>query len=139
MRLISSWSNRTTRVALLAIFLASLAGALFIGVADNPPGIVLLYVASAAFILTFVHTWRDSKRFVILLIASLVGLIVFAVLHNVFYGLADATADNGLLHHLMTALSVLFFLLAILVCPPGILIGGIGTALLYRRRQGSPH
>jgi hypothetical protein len=105
--------------------------ALVVGIADNALGIALLYGAALAGILAFVHHWPGVRRFVLLAVASVVGLPVFAVLHNVFYALSKSTADIALLSQALKVLDAVSFLVALIVCPAGILVGVVGAVLAY--------
>ena len=125
-----STSTKDCRKATLlwiAICCVCLIGAFIVGISDNLPGLTLCYIASVSIILAFVHSWRRIKYFSILSVASLVGFFVFAVLHNVFYALGQMVADINILRQLLDFLHALFFLIAILVCPAGFLVGIFGS------------
>jgi len=132
---------RRLTLALLAVGCAFLAAGLVIGIGDNPPGLVLVYLAVSAWIVAFAHRWRRVKSFLILLTASLVGFPLSVVLHNVFYALAEVASDVVGLSQALGFLEVVFFLVALLVCPPGVLIGAVGSAVLalsrFRRERVS--
>ena len=117
-------------LALIAAGCALLAAGLITGINDNPPGIALVYLAVSAWIAALVHRWRRVKSFLILLIVSLVGFFLFAVLHNLFYALAQMASDLVGLVQVLQFLHVVFFLIALLVCPPGVLIGAVGSVVL---------
>ena len=138
LQLKSTKSSRKASFILLAICCVSLVAAFLIGIDDNPPGLLLCLIAAAAFFLAFVHTWRKAKYFLILSGASLIGIFFFAVLHNVFYGLGQMAADIIVLKHLLGFLDAGSFLVAILVCPAGCLIGVVGSVLMYFRQRKSP-
>jgi hypothetical protein len=123
--------SRKVTLVLVALCCVSLIVAFFIGISDNPPGLLLCYVAVTALILAFVHTWRQVKRFLILLGASLIGFPLFVILHNLFYGLGQVAADVIVLGSLLEFLHAVFFLVAIMVCPPGVLIGAVGSVVTY--------
>ncbi|HSR35009.1 MAG TPA: hypothetical protein VLY63_30950 [Anaerolineae bacterium] len=125
---------RRLTLALLAVGCAFLVAALVIGIGDNPPGLVLAYLAVSAWIVAFAHRWRKVKSFLILLAASLVGFPLSVVLHNVFYALAEVASDVVGLSQAMGFLEVVFFLIAVLVCPPGVLIGAVGSVVLALSR-----
>ena len=125
----STKSNRRVTLLWCVICCGSLIAAFIVGVSGNPPGLVLCYVATISIILAFVHSWRRTKYFFILLCASLVGFVVFVVLHNVFYGLARMAADIIVLGRLLEFFHAVFFLIAILVCPTGFLIGVVGSVV----------
>jgi len=125
---------RWSTLALLAVGCAFLVAGFIVGINDNPPGIVLVYLAVSAWIVALVHGWRRVKRFLILLVASLVGFFLFAVLHNLFYALAELASDVVVLVQVLQFLHVVFFLIALLVCPPGVLIGAVGSVVLALSR-----
>jgi hypothetical protein len=129
---------RRVTLALLAVGSVFLAAGLVLGIGDNPPGLVLVYLAVTVWMVAGVHRWRSVKRFLLLLAASLVGFPLFVVLHNLFYALAEVTSDVVALSQGMGFLEVLFFLVALFVCPPGVLIGAVGSVVLAlsRRRRG---
>jgi hypothetical protein len=133
--------RRWTTLLFLAIGALALVAALLVGINDNPPGLILIYTAVTAFLLAWVHPWRSVKRFLILLGASLLGFPVAAVLHNLFYALAELAAEFVGLAQVLGFLDGVFFLIGVLVCPPGILVGAVGaaaTAILRARRKDEP-
>ena len=137
-RLSELYSNRTKReitFILLAISIISLIAAFIIGIADNPPGILLLYLGIIVLILAFVHHWREKKKFKILLIISILGIPIFAVLHNLFHGLGKMLADSTILQNLLGILNGTSFILALIICPVGLLIGILGLVLAERMKS----
>ena len=125
---------RCSTLALIAVGCAFLAAGLVIGIGDNPPGLVLVYLAVSTWIAAFAHRWRRVKSFLILLVASLIGFPLSAVLHNVFYALAEVASDVVGLTQVLVFLEVVFFLIALFVCPPGVLIGAVGSVVLALSR-----
>ena len=124
------------------VFLAACAvfaiAASVVGISDNPPGILLAFLAAISFVLVFVHPWRTTKQYKFLFYASGLGFILFAILHNAFDAFAEMSASVGALHALLEGLSVAAFLLAILLCPPALLVGAVGSVVMFiwnRRRQ----
>ena len=137
LKLLDNRSNRKLMFVFLAISFISLVIAFIIGISDNPPGIALTYIAVSTLILVFVHRWREVKKFVILLIASVIGFPIFVILHNLFYALAVLSSDISVLYQLLEFLHALFFIIAIILCPPGIVIGGIGSIVIHFKRKRS--
>jgi hypothetical protein len=105
-----------------------------IGIDDNPPGILLAFLAFTAFVLAFVHPWRTSRQFVGLLIASVMGLFVFGALFIMCDVLSSKFEGAGLIHDLLSAGGTLF-LIATLVCPSGFLVGAIGAVVMAIRNR----
>jgi hypothetical protein len=125
----SSRSRRATLV-LIAVGGACLALALILGIADNPPGLALVYLAVTSWIVALAHRWRRLKSFLILLVASLVVFPLTVILHNLFYALRQMAGDVVLLAPVLGFLEGAFFLIAVLVCPPGAVVGAAGSVVL---------
>jgi hypothetical protein len=109
----------------LVLSAISMIAAMIVSISDNLPGIVLSFISSILFVFAFTHNWKQAKLYVILLISSVFGFVIFAVLHNVFEFIGKGT--------FWEAIGGFFFLLAIFLCPAGIIIGGIGSLIkLYK-------
>ncbi len=93
---------------LAGVFCALVISAIVVGVSDNIPGIVLCYLATVVLVMAPIRSWRKTKRFLILLGASVGGFFVFVLLHNAFYALTIVTSHIAALSHLMEALHVTF-------------------------------
>ena len=127
------------RTALVAIGCVALAGTLLVGTSDNPPGIALLYGGLICLILAAVCRWRRPRSFLLLFALSALGFVVFAVLHNLFYAIGAGTTIPWV-QSLMEGLHVGAFLIAVLLCPAGILVGLVGwIATLIRTRRTAHH
>jgi len=99
-------------------------------------GIILVILGSILIGLTLVQKVEGKlKKFLILTGASAAGFFVFALLHNIFYGLEQVTGHITILSYLMKALEVIFFLIAIFVCPISFLIGVIGTIVMFNKKR----
>ena len=123
---------------LAGIFCALVVSAIVVGVSDNIPGIVLCYVATIVLVVASTRTWRKTKRFLILMVASVVGFFIFVFLHNAFYALAMLTNHIAALTYLMEAFHIVFFIIAVLLCPAAFLVGAVGSivcVIIERRRQ----
>jgi len=66
------------------------------------------------------------------------GFVVFAILHNVFDAVATLAASVRAVHGLLEGLSVAAFLLAILICPPAMLVGAVGWVIMLIREHRRP-
>jgi hypothetical protein len=117
--------NRRLRITLILLFIGCLliAVAAIIGIPDNLPGILLCYAGVASVIYAFIHHWKENKRFVKLLVASIIGFIVFAILHNVLESTGLEIIGAG------------FFLITIFVCPVTFLIGLVGILTTGGRKK----
>jgi hypothetical protein len=129
--------NRKRTFLFLAACCIFSVGAALVTVSDNPPGIALALLAAAAFILAFVHPWRTARQYGIFFLVSVAGFVLFAILHNVLDAVATLAASVRVVHSLLEGLSVAAFLLAILICPPAMLVGAVGwVIMLIRFRRG---
>ena len=119
------------------------AVALILGVADNPPGIILMYLSLTCLAGALVWDLASARSYWITFLISLAAFPVGVVLHNVFYGLAELAANLPLLKALMEAFHVFFFLIAVMAVGPttmAALIGGVisswrGMSRLTRKNR----
>jgi hypothetical protein len=133
-------SRLGVRSTLVALGSLATAGALLVGISDNPPGIALLYGGMVCLVLAAVCRWQRPKSFLLLLAFSALGFVVFAILHNLLYALGEMTA-LAWLKALLGALHATAFLIALLLCPVGVLVGLVGwvAAVFRSRREPGPH
>ena len=125
---------------LAGIFCALVISAVVVGVSDNIPGIVLCYLAAVVAAVAVIRTWRKTKRFLILVVASVIGFFVFVFLHNAFYALTMLTKHIAALSHVMEAFNVAFFIIAVFLCPATFLVGVVGSivcAIMERRKRAA--
>ena len=76
------------------------------------------------------------KWFLILTGASAGGFFIFVFLHNAFYALNMITSHIIMLNYLTEILHVAFFIIAVLICPLGFLIGLLGSIVLFINKKG---
>ena len=134
---LSTPQNRSRAFILFAVCGVLAIAAIAVGIDDNPPGVLLAYLSATAFVLAFVHPWRTSKQFRRLIYASILGFVVFGILSNVFEGIASNLAGSGLVNSLLNGAGAACFLVAALLCPPGLLVGAVGAVILYFRERHS--
>jgi hypothetical protein len=77
------------------------------------------------------------KTFFLLTAASAAGVFVFILLHNGFYALATVADQIPLLVPVLEFLHAAFFIVALIVCPLGFLVGAIGNIVLRIRQARS--
>ena len=123
---------------LAGIFCTLVISAIVIGVNDNIPGIVLCYLATIVLVIAPILSWRKTRSFLILLVASVIGFFFFVFLHNAFYALTMLTSHIAVLSRLMEVLHVTSFVIAVFLCPGTFLVGAVGStvcAIMGRRKQ----
>jgi hypothetical protein len=109
------------------------AAALLVGVADNPPGVALLFCAGFTLVLAVVHRWRSSKKFGFLFLGAVLGFFIMVVVHNFAEVGADQVSHIPVLFFFLSAVSVIGFLAAIFICPVASLVGAIGWVAMLGR------
>ena len=140
MNALSTHHNRMLSVVFLVVCCISAIAAGVIGIDDNAPGILCAFIAAVALILAFVHPWRSAKQYSLLLLGAVFCFVIFAVLHNVFHGVAGNMENTPVIPVLLEGLGVAAFLLALLVCPPAVLVGLVGSvAMFVRNHHQSKH
>ena len=128
--------NKTNgRITILLLLLAVLftVAALVVGVNDNMPAIVVLFIGIMLLVTAFVHIWKRIKSYLMLALIAAIGIPVFVVLHNVFYGLGELAAGNLWLAGIAGFFDVFSFLIATLVCPSCVVVGLLGALILFIR------
>ena len=81
---------------------------------------------------------RMLKKFLILTGVFTAGFFVSVFLHNFFYGLAVITGHITILSYLMEVLHVIFFIIAIFVCPLGFLVSAVGSIIMLIKNKNRP-
>ena len=114
----------------LAVIAASM------GVDDNPPGILLAFLAANAFILAFVHPWRTARKFLFFLLASAIGFILFVGVNIILDTAAQDPTTAGPIRNLIESptanvINVSLFML----CPAALVIGILGSVIMYIRNR----
>ncbi|MBM3151826.1 MAG: hypothetical protein FJZ96_06425 [Chloroflexi bacterium] len=130
--------NRIKTLILLAICGLSAIASVVVGIDDNPPGILLALLAATAFVLAFAHPWRTTRLFIFLLLASVLGFVLFTILSiasdSVTHNPATSDALQNLIESPVTdALNVTF----IMVCLASFIVGAVGSVAMFihnRRR-----
>lgn len=74
------------------------------------------------------------KKFLLLTGISSSGFFISILLHNFLYGLGKITEHITLLPRLLGVLHVIFFIMAIFVCPIGFLVGIVGSLLFINKK-----
>jgi len=132
--------------ALVGIFILILSQFFVPAVRDLFKGPLLFLVSFAVFsllgaVLIFL-TLKEKikgklKKFLILTGASAVGVFISVLLHNLIYGLFVAVFGADFWDKIGLGDEPLFFLLAIIVCPIGFLVGVVGSIIFFLKRNHS--
>ncbi len=126
-------SRKSTAFFLIATGILTLA-ALVVGVSDNPPGIALLYSAGLMSVLAIAHRWRQPRRFGILFLGAIVSFFIMAMLHNFAEVGADRISHLPGLAVVLSGISVIGFVAAVIVCPMAGAVGAVGMVATAGRQ-----
>jgi len=121
----STRPNFRRRLPLLACAVVLLAAAMLVGIADNPPGLLLAFASSIVVVLALTMDWHHPRKHFYLFVGSFLAFAVTAVLHNVFEA-AASVAGVPWLKAAGGAIGATFFLIAIFLCPAGMVVGAVG-------------
>jgi len=129
---LSTPHNRIKTFILLVICGLLAIAATVVGIDDNPPGILLAFLAATAFVLAFVHPWRTARKFMLLLLASVLGFVLFVILNIIFDSVAQDPATSGALKNLiespaMNALNLIIVMLS----PAAFIVGAVGSVAMF--------
>jgi uncharacterized membrane protein (UPF0136 family) len=136
---LSTQPNRIRTFTLLVISGLLAIDAAVVGIDENPPGILLAYLAATAFVLAFAHPWRTARKFMFLLLASVLSIVLFIILNIISDSVTQDPATSGALKDLMQspamdALSVIFAML----CPAAFIVGAVGSVVMFIRNRRQP-
>jgi uncharacterized membrane protein len=132
---LSTPHNRIKTFILLVICGLSAIAATAVGIDDNPPGVLLAYLAATAFVLAFVHPWRTARKFIFLLLASLLGVVLFIILDIV----AQYPATTGALQNLLQSPAMdAFNIIFAMICSAAFIIGALGSVVMFIRNRRQP-
>ena len=136
-QLFSRFKPRGSTLGFLgATALLTLAASL-VGISDNPPGILLLYGAGICLVLAMAHRWRSPTKFGYLLGGSVVGFFIMVVIHNFAEVGAEQIAHLPAIALFLSAISVVGFITAVILCPAAVAVGLIGFSTSLARKRGA--
>ena len=97
----------------------------------------LLFFTGVGLIITTTKEKITGKRKLYLLLSgfSSAGFFLFGVLHNLFYALSTITENSVILNKTINFFGAGFFLVAVIVCPIGLIMGIVGTLILLKKSQ----
>ena len=113
--------------------------AVIVGIDDNPPGILLAFLAATAFVLAFVHPWRTVRQFMFLLLASVFGFALFVILNIILDTVAQDPANTGTLQDLLQSPAIeALNLISAMICPAAFIVGAVGSVAMFIRSRRRP-
>ena len=100
-----------------------------------PMAILFLMGVLLVFLVRKEEVTGKLKGYLLLTGGGGAGFFLGSVLHNLFYALAIVSADIAGLKIIFEILHGTFFLIAVIACPLGFLVGMIGSACLLRSKK----
>ena len=100
-------------------------------------GVLAFIFCVLGFTLIFLARKEKGKQKLFLLITgiSAAGFLVSVILHNFLYALAILAENIAILHYTFEFLHTAFFIVGIIGCPIGFLVGVIGFLVLHFHKK----
>ena len=131
--------NRKMMLILLAICGLLAIAAVVVGIDDNLPGILLAFLAATAFVLAFVHPWRTAKKFMFLLLTSVLGFVLYIILNIILDSVTHNPATTVALQNLIQSpVANALSLIVAMVCPAAFIVGAVGSVTVFIRSRRRP-
>jgi len=131
--------NKKMTLILLAICGLLAIAAVIVGIDDNPPGILLAFLSATAFVLAFVHPWRTARKFMFLLLVSVLGFVLFIILNIILDIAAQGPATSSALQDLLQSPAIdASNLIIIMISPAAIIVGAVGSVVMFIRNRRQP-
>ncbi len=136
-------NHRKTTVTFWLLFIVGIFLILqFFVFSDLISGPIFLLPIAIFFILGGLLTYFTFKEkikgklkiFYLLTGISALGFFGCTILHNFFYALGVLSENIPVLPYLMEVLHAVFFIIGIIVCPLGFLVGLIGSLVLINKK-----
>ncbi len=115
------------------VFVVLVIAVIFIGL-DNVPGIILGFLAPLLLGFMLTRGWRKIRSFLILFAVCLVGIMFLSFFHEFVFGLVMMSGEISAWQK--PALDVFHMVISLVVafaCPVGMLIGLVGSLVLFVR------
>jgi hypothetical protein len=135
MKMISAFStphNRHIMFILLAICGLLAIAASIVGIDDNLPGILLAFLAATAFVLAFVHHWRTARKFISILLASILGFVLFIILNIILDTIAQNPGTTSAFQNLLNSPAInAFSITIVMICSAAFIVGVVGSVAMF--------
>jgi len=128
--------NRIKTLILLVVCGLSAIVSAVIGIDDNPPGVLLAFLAATAFVLAFAHPWGTARKFTLLLLASVFGFVLFIFVNIISDSIAQNPTTSDTLKNLIqspaySAVNLIFAM----ICPAVFIVGTVGSLTMFIRSR----
>lgn len=128
------YRNKTLTILALCGLLA--IAAVTVGIEDNLPGILLAFLSAIAFVLAFVHPWQTARKFVFLLLASVLGIVLFVILNIALDFIVQNPKSSKTLQDLVESpIANALNIIIAMICPAAFMVGAIGSLTMFLRER----
>ena len=128
--------NRIKTLILLVVCGLSATVAVVAGIDDNLPGVLLALLAAIAFVLAFAHPWRTARKFMFLLLASVLGFVLFVIMNIITDSIAQNPATSDALKNLIQSpVTDALNLIIAMICAAAFIVGAIGSVAMFIRSR----
>ncbi len=132
----STLGNKNKTVILLVVCGILTIVSAVIGIDDNPPGFLLALLAAVAFVLAFVHPWRTVRKFMFLLLESVVGFVLFVILSITLDSVTQNPTTSSAIQNLIESPTVnVINIIIIMLCAAAFVVGAIGAVVMFIRSR----
>lgn len=126
--------NRIRTLIFLVVCGLSAIAAAVMGIDDNPPGIFLALLAAAAFVLACTHPWRTARKFMFLLLASVLGVVFFIILNMISDSIVqNPTSSSALRNLIQSPANDALNLILTMLYTAAFIIGVVGSVAMFIR------
>lgn len=133
---LSTQPNRIKTFILLVICGLLAIAAIAVGIDDNPPGILLAYLAATAFVLAFAHPWRTARKFMLMLLVSVLGFALFVIMNIISDSIAqNPTASIVVKNLIQSSFMESLNLIIAMICPATFIVGAVGSVAMFIRSR----
>ena len=132
----STLSNRIKTLILLVICCLSAIASTVVGIDENPPGILLALLAAVTFVLAFSHPWRTARKFMFLLLAAVLGFVLFIIVSIVSDSIVQNPASSEALQNLIQSpVNEALSIISAMLCSAAFLVGVVGAVVMFIRSR----
>ena len=132
----STARNRIKTLILLVVCGLSATVAVVAGIDDNPPGVLLAFLAAIAFVLAFAHPWRTARKFMFLLLVSVPSFVLFVIMNIITDSIAQNPATSDALKNLIQSpIPDALNLIIAMICAAAFIVGAIGSVAMFIRSR----
>ena len=133
---LSTRSNRIKTLILLVICCLSAIASTVVGIDENPPGILLALLAAVTFVLAFSHLWRTARKFMFLLLAAVLGFVLFIIVSIVSDSIVQNPASSDALQNLIQSpVNEALSIISAMLCSAAFLVGVVGAVVMFIRSR----